>query len=120
MRDLQGIGVDVFIDDFGTGHSSLSYLKELPATALKIDKSFIQHVDRQEEERQFMRSLVEIIKIRKKMVIIEGISSPDQAGLTQSLPCDLLQGFLFSPPVSVEAFDKLLASDPNGVTARPS
>ncbi len=115
MRDLRNIGLEVFIDDFGTGHSSLSYLKELPATALKIDKSFIQHVDHQEEERQFIRSLVEIIKIRKKMVVVEGVSSPDQAGLTRTLACDLMQGFLFSPPVSAADFEKLLASDGNAL-----
>jgi diguanylate cyclase (GGDEF)-like protein/PAS domain S-box-containing protein len=114
MQELRDIGLEVFIDDFGTGHSSLSYLKELPATALKIDKSFIQHVDNQEEERQFIRSLVEIIKIRKKMVIVEGVSSPAQAGLTRTLPCDLMQGFLFSPPVPILDFEKLLAND-NGV-----
>ncbi|MGO9413166.1 MAG: EAL domain-containing protein, partial [Spirochaetia bacterium] len=111
MLDLRNIGVEVFIDDFGTGHSSLSYLKELPATTLKIDKSFIQHVDAQEEERRFIRSLVEIIKVRKKMVIVEGVSSPAQAGLTRSLPCDLLQGYLFSPPVPAQDFEKLLTQD---------
>jgi len=111
MEDLRKIGLEVFIDDFGTGHSSLSYLKELPATTLKIDKSFIQHVDNQEEERQFIRSLVEIIKVRRKMVIVEGVSSPAQAGLTRSLPCDMMQGYLFSPPVPAPDFEKLLAQD---------
>jgi diguanylate cyclase (GGDEF)-like protein/PAS domain S-box-containing protein len=111
MQDLQRIGLEVFIDDFGTGHSSLSYLKELPATTLKIDKSFIQHVDSQDEERQFIRSLIEIIKIRRKMVIVEGVSSPAQAGLTRTLPCDLMQGYLFSPPVSVADFEGLLEQD---------
>ena len=111
MEDLKKLGLEVFIDDFGTGHSSLRYLKELPATTLKIDKSFIQHVDSQEEERQFIRSLIEIIKIRKKMVIVEGVSSPAQAGLTRTLPCDLMQGYLFSPPVSPSDFEALLAQD---------
>jgi EAL domain-containing protein (putative c-di-GMP-specific phosphodiesterase class I) len=111
MEDLKKIGLEVFIDDFGTGHSSLSYLKELPATTMKIDKSFIQHVDSQEEERQFVRSLIEIIKIRKKMVIVEGVASPAQAGLTRTLPCDLMQGYLFSPPVSPSDFEGLLAQD---------
>ncbi len=111
MQELKTIGLEVFIDDFGTGHSSLSYLKELPATTLKIDKSFIQHVDTQEEERQFVRSLIEIIKVRKKMVIVEGVSSPAQAGLTRTLPCDLMQGYLFSPPVSAADFEGLLSRD---------
>ena len=115
MEDLRKIGLEVFIDDFGTGHSSLSYLKELPATTLKIDKSFIQHVDNQEEERQFIRSLVEIIKVRRKMVIVEGVSSPAQAGLTRSLPCDMMQGYLFSPPVPAPEFEKLLAQDGDAI-----
>jgi diguanylate cyclase (GGDEF)-like protein/PAS domain S-box-containing protein len=115
MRDLRNIGVEVFVDDFGTGNSSLSYLKQLPATTLKIDKSFIQHVDHEEEERQFIRSIVDIIKIRRKMVIVEGISSPAQAGLTRTLSCDLMQGYLFSPPVPVTEFEKLLARDGDAI-----
>lgn len=111
MCELRDLGLEVFVDDFGTGHSSLSYLKELPATALKIDKSFIQDVERLEEERRFVRSLVEIIKIRGKKVILEGVSSPAQADLSRTMPCDLMQGFLFSPPVPAVEFDKLLDGD---------
>jgi len=108
MTDLQKMGIEVFIDDFGTGHSSLSYLKELPATTLKIDKSFIQDVDTLEDERQFLRCLIDIIKIRKKKVIVEGIASPAQAWISNTLSCDLMQGFLFSAPVPAEKFEKML------------
>lgn len=119
MTDLQKMGIEVFVDDFGTGHSSLSYLKELPATALKIDKSFIQHVDTLEDERQFLRCLIDIIRIRKKKVIVEGIASPAQAWVSNSLSCDLMQGYLFSPPVSPEQFEKLLLSE-NGDGSQPT
>lgn len=110
MTDLRKMGVEVFVDDFGTGHSSLSYLKELPASGLKIDKSFINDVGTVEDERQFLRCLIDIIRIRKKLVIVEGISSQAQAWVTNTLPCDMLQGYLFSPPVSAPDFEKLLVS----------
>ena len=98
MLDLRNIGVEVFIDDFGTGHSSLSYLKELPATTLKIDKSFIQHVDAQEEERRLIRSLVEIIKVRKKMVIVEGVSSPRRPASRALCPATFSRVTCSAPP----------------------
>ncbi|HVO40695.1 MAG TPA: EAL domain-containing protein [Spirochaetia bacterium] len=110
MTDLRKMGVEVFVDDFGTGHSSLSYLKELPASGLKIDKSFLDDVGTVEDERQFLRCLIDIIRIRKKLVIVEGISSQAQAWVTNALPCDMLQGYLFSPPVSAPDFEKLLVS----------
>jgi EAL domain-containing protein (putative c-di-GMP-specific phosphodiesterase class I) len=117
MNELLDVGIEVFVDDFGTGHSSLSYLKELPATTLKIDKSFLQNVDHQEDERRLLRALVDIARIRGKKVIIEGVSSAAQQGVTRSLSCDLLQGFLYSPPVSSADFEKLLAGNGDGLLA---
>ena len=108
MKELRAQGVEVFVDDFGTGHSSLSYLKDLPASALKIDKSFIQEVETQEEERQFLRGLIDIIRIRGKKVIVEGVTSPGQAWITNTLSCDMMQGYLFSPPVPPDQFEKFL------------
>lgn len=117
MNELLGKGIEVFVDDFGTGHSSLSYLKELPATTLKIDKSFLQHVDHKEDERELLRAVVDIARIRKKKVIVEGVSSPAQQGVTRSLSCDFLQGYLYSPPVSTTEFEKLLSRNGDGVLA---
>ena len=111
MLDLRNIGVEVFIDDFGTGHSSLSYLKELPATTLKIDKSFIQHVDAQEEEHRFIRSLVEIIKVRKKMVIVEGVSSPRRPASRALCPATFSRVTCSAPPCRAQDFEKLLTQD---------
>ncbi len=118
MQDLKRMGIETFVDDFGTGHSSLSYLKELPASALKIDKTFIQHVDTYEDERQFLRCLIDIIKIRKKQVIVEGISSPAQAWVSNTLACDLMQGYLFSPPVPAAEYEKLLAAQNGDATLK--
>jgi diguanylate cyclase (GGDEF)-like protein/PAS domain S-box-containing protein len=108
MKRLLDMGIEVFVDDFGTGHSSLAWLKDLPAAALKIDKSFLQNVDTHEDERQFLRCLIDIIRIRKKKVIVEGIATAAQAWVSNTLSCDLMQGFLFSPPVPAEQFEKLL------------
>jgi diguanylate cyclase len=117
MNELLGRGIEVFVDDFGTGHSSLSYLKELPATTLKIDKSFLQQVDDNEDERRLLRALVDIARIRGKKVIVEGVASRKQEGVMRTLSCDFLQGYLYSPPVSSADFDRLLAADGEGVLA---
>ncbi len=74
---------------------------------LKIDKSFIADAELQ-EERQFLRYLINIIKSRNKLSLMEGVSTPGQAWVSNTLSCDMMQGVLFSPPVPAASFEKLL------------
>lgn len=108
MRELRSIGVDLWIDDFGTGQSSLSYLKQLPATALKVDKGLVEGVEERENDRRYLAGILESIRARGKQIIVEGVHSAEQARIVIELGCDYIQGFHFARPMRVEEFDELL------------
>lgn len=108
MEVLDELGVHLYIDDFGTGQSSLRYLKRLPARVLKIDKEFIDDIDTKPDERNFLSNIIRIIKSRNKQVVAEGVSNAEQAQHLIEMGCDRLQGFYFSKPLSTEDFCALL------------
>jgi len=108
MKILDSLGIHLYIDDFGTGQSSLRYLKQLPARVLKIDKEFIDDIESDEEERSFLSHIIHIIKARGKQVVAEGVSTPEQARLLVKMECDRLQGFHFAKPMPASEFAALL------------
>ncbi len=108
MKDLEQMGIETWIDDFGTGHSSLSYLKYLPARTIKIDQSFVRELVESEDERTYFRSLVASIRARGKEVIVEGIDSPELARVLVDLGCPTMQGFYFGHAQSPEELEALL------------
>jgi diguanylate cyclase (GGDEF)-like protein/PAS domain S-box-containing protein len=108
MQTLLDFGVETFIDDFGTGYSSLGYLKRLPAVTLKIDRMFIEALEDSQEERDYLTNIIRTVKSRRKKVLVEGVSTEKQFELLKNMDCDQMQGFLFSPPVPAEQFEKLL------------
>ncbi len=110
ITNLQNMGIEIFIDDFGTGQSSLEYLKAIPADVLKIDRSFIKTIDKDEEDLAFLKSIVSIVKSRKKKIIAEGIDTKKQAEILKSLECERFQGFYFSKPLPAEEFERLLTA----------
>lgn len=110
ISQLQSIGIEIFIDDFGTGQSSLEYLKTIPADVLKIDRSFIINIDTDEEDLNFLKSIIQMIKSRNKKIVVEGVSTKKQAEILVSLGCDSFQGYYFSRPLPPDGFRKLLDS----------
>ena len=108
MQDLNNRNFGIYIDDFGTGQSSLSYLKDLPASVLKIDKAFVDGIDENEEDCHFLGHIVDMIKDRRRYVIIEGVESAAQAAKLADLDVDALQGYYFSKPVPSEDFEAML------------
>ena len=108
MRQIQSLGVEVLIDDFGMGQSSLGYLRSLPCSALKLDKSFVKDLETREDEREFLRHLVSAIKSRIRKVVIEGVESAGQAWHARTLSCDLMQGSFFGWGVPPQEFEELL------------
>lgn len=110
ITNLQNMGIEIFIDDFGTGQSSLEYLKAIPADVLKIDRSFIKNIDKDDEDLAFLKSIVSIVKSRKKKIIAEGIDTKKQAEILKSLECERFQGFYFSKPQPAEEFERLLTA----------
>ena len=96
---LAQIGVHLSIDDFGTGYSSLSYLRKLPATQLKIDRSFVQDVDKDEDAKAIVRAVIKLAHALGLSVVAEGVETLAQQDILMRLACDEMQGYLFARPM---------------------
>ena len=96
------------IDDFGTGHSSLAYLKQLPITKLKIDQSFVQNLEESGEDRAIARTIIELGRGLGLKVLAEGVETQGQKEFIYSSGCELMQGYLFSKPIRAEDAELLL------------
>jgi PAS domain S-box-containing protein len=110
FSQLKDIGVSLSIDDFGTGHSSLSRLRSFPVDVLKIDRSFVRSIEEDVESREIARLIVTLAHHLDLEVIAEGIETPGQRAYLEQFGCEFGQGYLYSPPVDHAAFQKLLAS----------
>jgi diguanylate cyclase (GGDEF)-like protein len=108
LSSLREMGVSVAIDDFGTGYSALSHLQVFPLTTLKIDKSFIDNIERTENGASLLLSIIQIAKSLNLKVIAEGVETESQKTALGKMECDELQGFLLSVPVVADTIEKLL------------
>ncbi|MEY9842060.1 putative bifunctional diguanylate cyclase/phosphodiesterase [Streptacidiphilus sp. EB103A] len=108
MRTLKDLGVRIAIDDFGTGFSSLGYLRDFPIDLLKIDKSFVDGILIDGQQVALVEGIVRIAGTLGMKVIAEGIEDAQQQALLAAMGCEFGQGFLFSPPVTAEASERLL------------
>jgi diguanylate cyclase (GGDEF)-like protein/PAS domain S-box-containing protein len=108
MKNLIEFGVDVWIDDFGTGQSSLSYLKNLPAEVLKIDKVFIDQIADNDDDREYLSSIARAIRSRGKRIVIEGVSEEEQWKQLRTIECELLQGYYFSKAVGPDEIRRIV------------
>jgi diguanylate cyclase (GGDEF)-like protein len=97
---LAGMGVRLMIDDFGTGYSSLAYLRRLPVSALKIDKSFVMGMLREENDAVIVRSTIDLGRNLGLEVVAEGVESAELWDRLAALGCDVAQGFHLSPPMA--------------------
>lgn len=96
---LRDKGVRIALDDFGKGFSSLSYIKQLPADIIKIDKSFIDHIDDSTVDRVIMESIISLVQRIDKEVVAEGVEKQEQLLILQAVGCDFVQGYYFSKPL---------------------
>jgi len=101
--ELDAVGVHISIDDFGSGYSSLAYLRKLPAGELKIDRSFVLDLATSEEARKIAAAVVQLAQALKLKVVAEGVETDEQYQILRQLGCDELQGFLFAKPMSAKA-----------------
>ncbi len=108
MQKLQSLGVKITIDDFGTGNSSLVYLKDFPIDTLKIDRYFIHNIANEPEKSAITKGLIQIAHNLDIKVIAKGVETEAELNFLRQNNCDAIQGFLFSPAIAAAEFEDLL------------
>ncbi len=108
VNQLRNLGVKISIDDFGTGYSNLSYLHQMPVNFLKIDRSFINGMEENNENYEIVRTILALANNLGFDVIAEGIETENQAETLKLLNCEYGQGYFFSKPVTAENAENLI------------
>ena len=111
MEELIALGVTLSLDDFGTGFSSLSYLKRFPIDAVKIDRSFVAGIPNDANDCAIVGAIVSMARQLGHRTVAEGVENEDQLVFLHGLGCDQLQGYLFSRPLPADEFEALVRSD---------
>lgn len=106
---LRKLGIQISMDDFGTGYSSLNQLQRLPISDVKLDRSFIQGITKDEKKSSIVRAIIELVHSMNMKVVAEGVETHDESQFCKELKCDELQGYLFSRPLPPLQFEALLA-----------
>jgi diguanylate cyclase (GGDEF)-like protein len=112
---LRALGVRVSVDDFGTGHSSLAYLKDLPVDELKIDKAFVQHLAFNPKDRAIVRAIIGLAHELGLVVVAEGVEDRATWEILRRSHCDIVQGFFLSRPISAADVTAWLSDFQSGV-----
>jgi predicted signal transduction protein with EAL and GGDEF domain len=110
LIELKALGVRISLDDFGTGYSSLSYLQRFPVDTLKIDQSFVAGMDRNDECREIIRTILNLARTLGLDVIAEGTETAAQVDYLEGLDCKFGQGFFFSRPMPLDELQAYFAS----------
>ena len=113
LHDLAALGVVMSIDDFGTGYSSLAYLKKFPISKLKIDQSFVMGLPEDESDRAIVSATIGMARGLKLKVVAEGVETMAQKNYLAGLDCEAFQGYLCSPGLPADEFERLMASLPH-------
>jgi len=111
MNDLRKMGIQVALDDFGTGYSSLNYLQCMPLDVLKIDKSFIDTINKSERQGKIVASLIALVHHLNILVVAEGVEHEDQIRQLRHYSCDYIQGYLWGRPLEEAEMRALLESE---------
>jgi len=125
LLQLRAIGVRVSLDDFGTGHSSLAYLRQFPLDSLKVDRSFVRGIETDGDMASIVNAVKSMAHQLGLRIVAEGIEKDEQLALLRSLDCEMGQGYLFSRPVDANDAAALLTSglplrEPVAPTAPPA
>lgn len=107
---LADMGIKISIDDFGTGYSSLSYLKKMPASEVKIDKSFVMDMIENESDAVIVKATIDLAHNLGMRVVAEGVETQEIKDQLQQLNCDIVQGFLYSKPLTSNDFSEWFSS----------
>ena len=111
LARLRRTGISIAIDDFGMGHSSLSYLKKVPIDALKIDRNFVEELPERKQDAAIVRSVIELAQGLNLRVVAEGVETKQQLDFLKEQNCREVQGFYFGFPVPPNEFQKMVSVD---------
>ena len=109
-NELRAMGIKISIDDYGTGMSTLEYLRKIPADEIKIDKSFVQAVERSVSDRLMVNSTIELAHSLGHRVVAEGIETEGSLNALAAMGCDVAQGYFIGLPMRFVALSRLLLS----------
>lgn len=108
LMEIDSIGAHISIDDFGTGYSSLAYLKQLPVNEIKIDRSFVMEMDKDENDKIIVKTIIDLAHNLGLTVVAEGVETKTSLELLKTLGCNIVQGFYIGKPVSSDDMIKAL------------
>jgi len=107
IKMIKDFGIKISMDDFGTGYSSLNYLKKLPIDIIKIDKSFIDAINKDDKDKILLKNIINISHEFQLEVIAEGVENIHQYEILKKMQCDMFQGYYFGKPVEEKMFETL-------------
>lgn len=108
LHELKQMGVQISVDDFGSGYSALSYLRNFPVDVIKIDQSLVQHLPFNQQDVAIASSIINLAHNLGIKVVAEGVESTDQLAFLKNLSCTSAQGYLFQPPVPASQLESLM------------
>jgi EAL domain-containing protein (putative c-di-GMP-specific phosphodiesterase class I)/CHASE2 domain-containing sensor protein len=111
LTRLRDLGIEISIDDYGTGLSTLDYLKKIPANEIKIDQSFVKGLCDNRSDRLMVQSTIGLAHSLERRVVAEGVEERDILDALTEMDCDLAQGFIIGRPMSVESLIKRISAD---------
>jgi len=108
---LRDLGIKISIDDYGTGLSTLDYLKKVPASEIKIDQSFIKSLRDHRSDRVMVQSTIALAHSLGRIVVAEGVEDRETLDLLTAMGCDVAQGFIIGRPTSLRSIIKRMNGD---------
>jgi diguanylate cyclase (GGDEF)-like protein/PAS domain S-box-containing protein len=119
LHELKKLGIQISLDDFGTGHSSLAWLRKFPIDTIKIDRSFVSFLTTNQDDQAICKAVLALANSLDLKTVAEGVETAEQANLLQTLGCDKLQGFHFYKPMPQEKIMSCLLDQVRGVVIVP-
>ncbi len=114
LEELRALDIQIGLDDFGTGHSSLSRLQSMPIDTIKIDQSFIRSQTEGAAQWSVVKAMLALAHSLELRVVVEGVETEFQRRELTSFGCEFAQGYLFSKPLNEDMADRLVALQPEG------
>jgi len=111
LSRIKGLGVNVAIDDFGVEYSSFNYLRKLPIDILKIDREFIKNCEKNGKDKMILNGIIKLGHNLNLRLVAEGVELSEQRDVVIAADCDYIQGFIYSKPLKIKEYNKLLLDD---------